>query len=133
MHLVLHIVPLIPYMLHLMAVLLTCGLWTSTLDVCYILTAIGTTSSLHTSSYAPCTPPPPQGDDVKALIQDALPASLPPSITPSVKDSDGSKANVAAIGLTVAGASLLTNEYLPSSGDGSDKPVRKRKCKGESM
>lgn len=74
-----------------------------------------------------------QGDDVKALIQDALPASLPPSITPSVKDSDGSKANVAAIGLTVAGASLLTNEYLPSSGDGSDKPVRKRKCKGESM
>lgn len=68
-----------------------------------------------------------QGDDVKALLQDALPASLPPSITPSVKDSDGSKANIAAIGLTVAGASLLTNEYLPSSGDGSDKPVKKSK------
>ena len=62
-----------------------------------------------------------------ALLQDALPASLPPSITPSVKDSDGSKANVAAIGLTVAGASLLTNEYIPSSGDGSDKPVKRRK------
>lgn len=62
---------------------------------------------------------------MKALLQDAIPASLPPSITPSVKDSDGSKANVASIGLTVAGASLLTNEYLPSSGDGSDKPMRR--------
>ena len=72
-----------------------------------------------------------QGDDVKALLQDAVPASLPPSITPSVKDSNGSKANIAAIGLTVAGASLLTNEYLPSSGDGSDKPV-KRRSKGQS-
>ena len=74
-----------------------------------------------------------QGDDVKALLRDALPASLPPSITPSVKESDGSKANVAAIGLTVAGASLLTNEYLPSSGDGSDKPVKRRRCKGQSF
>jgi tankyrase len=70
------------------------------------------------------------GDDVEALLKDALPASLPPSITPSVKDTDGSKANLAAIGLTVAGASLLTNEYLPNSGDGSDKPVRKRRCRG---
>ena len=64
---------------------------------------------------------------MKALLQDAMPASLPPSVTPSVKDSDGSKANIAAIGLTVAGASLLTNEYLPSSGDGSDKPVKRSK------
>ena len=78
---------------------------------------------------SPSPPSPLQGDDVKALLKDALPASLPPSITPS--GSDGSKANVAAIGLTVAGASLLTNEYLPSSGDGSDKPVRKRKRRGK--
>ena len=68
---------------------------------------------------------------MEALLKDAVPASLPPSITPTVKDADGSKANLAAIGLTVAGASLLTNEYLPNSGDGSDKPVRKRRCRGE--
>ena len=70
-----------------------------------------------------------QGDDVKALLRDAMPASLPPSVTPSTTEKDGSKANIAAIGLTAAGALLLTNEYIPNSGDGSDKPITKRRSK----
>ncbi len=72
-----------------------------------------------------------QGDDVKALLQDAVcpgpTASLP------VTGAGSTKVIVATKGLTAAGASLLASDYVDSEtgvgsrqGDGSDRPIRDR-------
>lgn len=74
-----------------------------------------------------------QGDDVKALLQDAV--CFDPSVpsSSSAAQQGGSKSAVASKGLTAAGASLLANDYLDNEagvdsrmGDGSDIPLRDR-------
>ena len=72
----------------------------------------------------------PQGDDVKALLQDA---TVPEVSTIPVVDANkkSTKSVIASKGLTAAGASLLASEYRDDDqgvgnrmGDGSDRPVR---------
>ncbi len=69
-------------------------------------------------------------DDVKALLRDATPPEVPESEVQSAKSTTvaRTKATVASTGLTAAGASLLSTEYLEDTraelGDGSERPLR---------
>ncbi len=72
-----------------------------------------------------------QGDDVKALLQDAV---CPDPTSLSLSGARGStKITEASKGLTAAGASLLASDYVDSEtgvgnrrGDGSDRPIREQ-------
>ncbi len=73
-----------------------------------------------------------QGDDVKALLQDAV-CPDPTSLTPLTSVGGSTKVTEACKGLTAAGASLLASDYVDSEtgvgnrrGDGSDRPIREQ-------
>lgn len=67
----------------------------------------------------------PKADDVKALLRDATSPELPES---EVQAALSAKSTLASTGLTAAGASLLSTEYLKDTraelADGSERPLR---------
>ena len=67
----------------------------------------------------------PKADDVKALLRDATSPEVPES---EVQSKILTKSAIASTGLTAAGASLLSTEYLKDIraelADGSERPFR---------